>query len=725
MMLLWFIFSLLMLFVSSYFLTSVCCGKSNQPASFSGVLYFVLIVFAQIVLTFEILSIFNSIKPSGVLIVNVLAIAASYFVWKKFEKPLFKPDFSVVKNEILEAIKSDRWLMIAAIGLLCFIAISLFMVVIMPVNSYDALAYHLARVPFWVVNHNLNHFVYSDVRANVMPINSELLYTYVFVFFKSDIMLTMFSFISYVVSVFAIFAFLKELEIPINKILWSIIIFSSFASVILETSGIETDIMIGALCLAMMYLFLKGVKTDNKVELYFASLAYALAIGTKTPAIMAFPSVLLYMAVISYLYKGKKWLEPLICFFKYFAANFIFFASFYYILNFIDFYHPLGTENVMQEHKLQGGVPAAFANFIRFIFALFDFTGFSYSEYLTRTIVGIQHRIFDFFKLPYDLGVLFKPEYEVNNSIMEVYSGLGILGFLLFVPALFISGLNTFKEKFSINSKIFLTLTVMFIINIIILSFALGYMPFSIRFLSYFAMMSSPLLCITYIKSNKNIFKWIVMFYVLSYFLVISTHIEARPLFLRMKTLRESQNLNVFKDKLQCSETFYISEPMLECQVREYIKAKPKTFKTAVFSKMMFRGYILKCLEFKGYKVDFLVFEDYDKIDLSKYDLIVVNKSYQFFDYIRNYKERVKSIIKTPAGIQLTQKHSAECFYLDNKSDFLYYGSENLPAKGVCYVPYKDFGKKGFELVKEFNVDYGPFAKNPDNPIQIFEKKAL
>lgn len=725
MMLICFIFSLLMLFVSSYFLTSVCLNKSNNQEPFSGVLYFVLITFAQIVLTFELLSIFNAIMPAGVLVINIIALIGSYLIWKKFDKPIFIPNFSVVIDEILSVIKADRWLMIASIGLLCFVVISLVLVVIMPVNSYDALAYHLARVPFWVVNHSLNHFVYSDVRANVMPINSELLYTYIFVFFKSDIMLTIFSFISYIISIFAIFAFLKELEIPTNKILWAVIIFSSFASIILETSGTETDIMIGALCLAMMYLFLKGVKDDNKIEIYFASLAYSLAIGTKTPAIMAFPSILIYLAIISYLYKGKRFTEPLICFFKYFTINFVFFASFYYILNFIDFYHPLGTENVMQEHKLQGGIPAAFANFIRYIFALFDFTGFSYSEYLTGAIVGIQHSIFDFFGLPYDLGILFKPEYEVNNSIMEVYSGLGILGFLVFVPSLFISIFNAIEEKFSTNSKIFLTLNVMFLVNIIILSFSLGYMPFSIRFISYFAMMSSPILCLTYIKSNKNIFKWIVMFYVLSYFLVISTHIQARPLFLRIKTLKESQKLNVFRDKLQCSETFYISKPMLECQVREYIKTKPKTFKTAVFSKMIFRGYILKCLEFKGYKVDFLVFEDYDKVDLSKYDLIVVNKSYQLFDYIRNYKERVKGIIKTPAGIQLTQKHSAECFYLDNKSDFLYNGSQNLPAKGVCYIPYNDFGKKGFELVKEFNIDYGPFAKSPDNPMQIFEKKAL
>ncbi len=725
MMLICFIFSFLMLFVSSYFLTSVCCVKPNQKDSFSGVLYFVLIVFAQIVLTFEILSIFNSIMPLGVLVVNFMVLVASYFVWQKFKKPLFVPDFIDTKDDILNVIKTDRWLMIATIGLLCFVAISLFMVVIMPVNSYDALAYHLARVPFWVANHNLNHFVYSDVRANVMPINSELLYTYIFVFFKSDIMLTIFSFISYIVSIFVIFAFLKELEIPTNKILWAVIIFSSFASIVLETSGTETDIMIGALSLVMMYLFLKGVKDDNKTEIYFASLAYVLAVGTKTPAIMAFPSILVYLGVMSYLYKGKRWTEPLTYFLKYFIFNFIFFASFYYVLNFIDFNHPLGTENVLQEHKLQGGFLAAFANFIRYVFALFDFTGFSYSEYLTGTIVGIQHGIFDFFGLPYDLGVLFKPEYEVNNSIMEVYSGLGILGFLVFVPSLFLSIFNVFKEKFSINSKVFLTLTVMFLVNIIILSFSLGYMPFSIRFVSYFAMMSSPLLCLTYIKSNKNIFKWIVMFYVLSYFLVISTHIEARPLFLRMKTLKESKNLSTFRDKLQCSETFYISEPMLECQVREYIKTRPKTYKTAVFSKMIFRGYILKCLEFKGYKIDFLVFEDYDKVDLSKYDLIVVNKSYQLFDYIRKYKERVKNIIKTPAGIQLTQKHSAECFYLDNKSDFLYNGSTNLPAKGVCYVPYKDFNKNGFELVKEFNIDYGPFAKSPDNPIQIFEKKPL
>ena len=69
-----FLISLLMVFVSSYMLSCVAAPKNEEnrlygPAPF---LYILLTMFSQVVLTFEILSLFKAINEPNVLVLNVI-----------------------------------------------------------------------------------------------------------------------------------------------------------------------------------------------------------------------------------------------------------------------------------------------------------------------------------------------------------------------------------------------------------------------------------------------------------------------------------------------------------------------------------------------------------------------------------------------------------------------------------------------------------------------------
>lgn len=68
----------------------------------------------------------------------------------------------------------------------------------MPINDEDALSYHVARLPFWYDFRNINHFITSDIRALIMPINSEIFYFWAYSFIKSDVFVRLFSFLSYI-----------------------------------------------------------------------------------------------------------------------------------------------------------------------------------------------------------------------------------------------------------------------------------------------------------------------------------------------------------------------------------------------------------------------------------------------------------------------------------------------------------------------------------------------
>ena len=201
-----FFISLLMVFISSYFMACVFSPKdeNNNPKSVYPFLYLLLIMFAQVVLTMEILSLFSSIKETNVLIMNSLFLIAGSLLWFKNKKPLYIPKIKETFTQILKGLKRDKILMIMAFGFVFFIITVILLDLFLPVNGADALTYHLNRASYWMFQGNLNHFTISDDRNLVMPINSEILYLWNILFFKNDIGLYFIAFIGYIGVIFSI-----------------------------------------------------------------------------------------------------------------------------------------------------------------------------------------------------------------------------------------------------------------------------------------------------------------------------------------------------------------------------------------------------------------------------------------------------------------------------------------------------------------------------------------
>ena len=373
-----------MVFVSSYMIACVAAPKNQHnklygPAPF---LYFLLTIFAQVVLTFESLSLFKAINEANVIILNIIFLTAASILWFKNDKPLYIPDIKTNFNKIWTALKRDKILMIMAFGF-CFLMLTVVLLdAFLPVTGGDALAYHLNRASYWMQQGSLNHFVIADDRNLVMPINSEILYLWNLLFFKTDIGLYFISFIGYIAAIFSIFNILEFFNFTRRRILWTIFILSSFASVIVELSSLETDVLIAGLVLSSITLFLFALKEKKTGLLVYSALAYALAMGTKSPAVIAFPGVFLLLAFFAFKNNKKEFYKPLIAYLIFLFITFMLFSSYNYILNFIDFANPLGSESARAVHGFRGGFKAFVANYIKYFFMLFDFSGFRYSEYV-------------------------------------------------------------------------------------------------------------------------------------------------------------------------------------------------------------------------------------------------------------------------------------------------------------------------------------------------------
>lgn len=674
-----FFISFLLIFVSSYFITSILAPKK----SIIGLIYIFVLAFAQIVLTFEFLSLFSAIKEIWVFLANILFFVGSTFVWIKKGTPVWSLEIADFRNRVNNSLKLDKSLMWLYVGFSVLIIGAVFLNTIMPITNADAQGYHVARCLFWIAQGNLNHFTVADIRAVCLPINSEILYSWVILFVKRDVFLGYFSFVGYILALVSMYNIMGYLGFCTRRKLWIIFILSSFASVLVQVSGTETDIIVAGLVSSAIFLFWYALKNDKLAPLYISALAYALAMGTKTPAIMTIPAIGLFFLGLCFYYKKFK---PLGYFLLFGLLNFFIFASYNYILNFIDYHDFMGADSFMVVSKNYYGLKAVPANFVKYMFMFFDFTGFKWSDYASPHILHVRNSILTAIHSQYIYDGIYTSGYNFQRTLLEPMMGTGILGFILYLPCLiwsFIKPIFSFRLKKVRWNLVFATI---FVINLLVLSYLIGYMTFSVRFMMFFIVLSSPIMYYSYFKKN-NPLKVIFVLFALFYLILVSTYLWPRPvskigkLFIHGASLKEVRLRAVCKDFDKIT-TYQNGVCLLKFRLQHHFM--PGT-KILAFMNSAETIYILKSLYFDGYPIDFALMEDADKIDFSKYNVVVSTNQGQTSTYVKAFAKRKNECQFVNNKLVINDDTLVPCYYMSNIIlNNTHFDYENHPYQVHC-----------------------------------------
>lgn len=690
-----FLISFLLVFASSYFLTSILAPKK----SILGVVYLLLIAFAQIVVTFESLSIFSAIVPLWVLATNLVFFLISGIIWNSKFRPLWSLEFEGFRHRVTNSFKLDKALVWLFVAFVFFLIISLLLCLVMPLTSPDAQAYHAARSVFWVLQGSLNHFDTSDVRNLCLPINSEILYSWVLLFTKKALFFAVFSFVGFVLSLISLYNIMGYMAFSTRKKLWALFVLSSFPSVLVQASGTETDLIIAGLLTSSVCLFWYAIKNNKLAPVFMSALAYALAIGTKTTAIIAIPGVGLLFLALSLYYKQIK----LLGYFLFFGIfNFLIFSSYNYILNFIQFGNFMGSQSFMIVSKNYYGIKGAFANFIKYMFVYFDFTGFRWADYLGDYIVNLRASILSSLGLSYVPDGLYSFHYEVNRTLIEQAMGAGILGLLVYLPCLIWSLIKPIFKSKSRKIWFIFSFALLYIINIFVMSYLLAYMSYSIRFIMFFMVLSSPILGYSYIK-KKSFIKNIIVFFAVFSLVFISSNLWARPMVKIVRILKMDPSISNLRYRALCTDyNKYPSFSNPACALRVIIEKRlPHNSKILAFIPDSNNIFMLKTLEYKGYNIDFRLMEDLSKIDLDNYDAIITTTAGQRSTYMKYYAGVPNRYIYDN-GIQVVK-----CSYGQNRALINIDDSNDevwQPFQVTCKINKQYLEHKHFKLFDEAGV---------------------
>ena len=679
-----FFISLFMIFLSSYLLSSVLDKKNCA----NGFIYLFLIIFSQIILTSEILSLFSALKPIPFLIFNIIFLLISILIHKKNNAGFWHIDLKLFFTRLFNTLKLDKTLIILLFGWLFFIIIALFSNTILPIMEADAKSYHVLRSVEWVLAGNLNHFNTVDVRNIIFPINSEIIYSWIIMFTKKNIFLGYLSFFSYFLCLTCLYKIIHSIMgFSLRKTVWTLLILSSFAFMFYEITSCETDVLISGLLLSSIYLFWNGIKNDKEnTFVYMSALSCAIALGSKTSAFFNIPAIGLFFLFLSY--KNKKY-KPFLKFLLFSFINFLIFSSYNYILNFIDFNNFFAPKGEAIAQRNNYGIKGGISYFIKYFFLLFDFTGFKFIKVINDLIYNIQSFLLNTFNvqdIPASTYTQSLNKWGINQSTIGILMGTGVLGFLLYIPSLIYSFIKFIFKKD--NKTLFvLTFGVMFLISIISMSYVFMYTAYGVRYLNTMIIISAPVIVYSYIKNNFNPIKYIFIMFAMFYYIWLPLHLPNKPILsILPDMIKHNYNLTLVRQKSYCFDYLakgkYLSYLLTDevCSIYSVLKENfnSKKNKILIFPSNI-QNDILK-LKLASLNKEFFLtvesFENINNINFKEYNILITangNKfsfpyTTQISDYIKNYSinkvnyHTSKSLLEHPLqDILHNAKNNEDC----------------------------------------------------------------
>ncbi len=649
-----FLLSLLLVVFSSYFIVSYLHFKYPSH-KFPAFIYFLLSAFSQIVLSFEVLSLFKQISLKGIFALNIIFLIIGLILFFKSKKHIYMPEF----DNIFKSIKKDKILIFLSLCFIIYLSADL-VLLFAPVKFGDALNYYFPRCTMWIQQGSISHYITPDTRELIMPVNIEFLYTWLLLLNKSETGIAVFSYIGFLLGIYVLYGFLRETNCSARRSVWSVFIFASFALVAVEIVTPCSDLITGVLILSGIYLFLISSKYNAGLPLLFSALSYALASGAKTTALMTFPASVLIFSAVLFLYEKHNKKLRFIKFIFFFLIFFIIFSLYNYVLNYLQFSNPLSDEPMILIHRMQGGFKGFLCNLIKYFFIMFDTSGINTIIDFNGFITSLQTAVLGLIgETPQSYtSNYFAKEFFYNQNMSIQSSALGITGMSAYLPSVIKS---VFNKKKSRRAKLYAVFSIALLVNTLVISSAMVFAQYNIRYFLTFFIISSPVISYSYIRTNRHFCKILISFFIFIYFTV--NPINA-----------------IFQD--HAGITRFTPLKTEEYSVYNALrKTGSKNSKTAlVIPQDRMPVYHIEKLRLHGYKLDKLLLENIETYDLSKYDYIVASK------------------LDTVAT-NITKHYSPDCTYYDKDQNIIQKDSADIAVMTACKPNFDYFLKNNFEII--------------------------
>jgi len=491
----------LLIFISfillNYKISSKVSNKSFEEIMILGFLFYS----SSIILSGYLLSEFNFWNSR--ILWSIIPFFFSYFLYVLFNKEIFhsvitnrsafKITGSTIQSIHLEFSKMDLFeriifsILFWTISILTIIQV--YLIFYTPPNEWDSMTGHLNRILYFLNNGTTEHFIGTNFNIDTYPKSFCSIQVYPFLmsgynehFFKLP------NYGSFWLICFGTYGILKQLGASYkSRLLGSLIVFLS-PNIIMQSILTDTDIVLGAYLVSIIYLLLAFKNTQKIIYIYFLGLAFGLALSHKITFVFSFlPLLIIYAHTFFYRAYHNLCNKLKHLFYAHMLGLILIVAPTGYIANFKYYNHPIGPEvatkhqSVERAGSLNNLIIQGSRNVLRYSFDILNLDGLRNWPYIEEKQILLKSNLAKLDQF-FNIGLEKTTDFTIIpfrfNRRFENFNGSPIYGslfILLILPSIFI-----FFKRPKLNNGIFL---LAFVVHFFILAYSAPYDPWKGRYM--------------------------------------------------------------------------------------------------------------------------------------------------------------------------------------------------------------------------------------------------
>jgi len=409
-----------------------------------------LLAFSNLVLIVEIAGGLAILNANGITLIQLILTIASWIVWMRAGKPsLFGPIQNMsgksFRQILLDATGEHKEVALLFLATLLTHSITFLKIIFVPQNYDDILTAYYSRVGYWMQNQSLYPWNTSTYNLSqiVYPLNGQIPLTWSASLLHSNALGGFLQWIFLPIGILSIYGIARFYSLKRWQAFLGALIFALFPNVIMQSSSALTDLLIACLLVSTLYLFMCGLRDENKGLLTLSAIGMGLTVGVKQTAIFLLPGLAIFM-FFTFLDMKKKSIALLIRWIFKASVSVLLLGAYIYIMNFINFGNFGGTRDIVEKNFSQLGlfsnpsslISLAGSNLYQLILSSF-FDNFFVDFFHPHFAAIYQH-------IPTSSPIY---NYFPMNRYLLGISWIGQVGFILFCAVLVKLLIKAVKER--------------------------------------------------------------------------------------------------------------------------------------------------------------------------------------------------------------------------------------------------------------------------------------
>jgi len=324
----------------------------RPPARPAALVSLYLLGYANVVLVGQVTNSLRQLNSPAVwLFLHFVILLGAWLIWHRSGHPSLSAPWKAADGRIWPAgwqASLRRWpeIWLLGLGVIAVFGVGALLIWLVPPNNNDSLATHMSRVGYWMQRGSFFPWPTPRVWQVTYPVNMQLQMFWTALMVGSDRIVESVQWLAALVTLAVAFGLARLLGASRPQAFFAALILATFPEFILESTTTQNDLVAGTLFASLIYLFLLGLKKQDRGALALSGLALALAMGTKQTLFFLLPGLGI-IVLLAWLMNRRNYGQLLLWWGGVSLAAFVLFGAYMFVVNQINFGHPMGPETAV------------------------------------------------------------------------------------------------------------------------------------------------------------------------------------------------------------------------------------------------------------------------------------------------------------------------------------------------------------------------------------------